>query len=333
MAMDYKNLEDFVGFEFNGRHSAEFNLKRVSDGSRYQDSLIPTFSDYTTEFSGGEGTFYWGTDYKNKPISLNVAFDSITEKDLRQIKQWLSVKEPSKLRFDETPYKYYTCKISDEPQFNYICFMEDGKRIYKGEGTINFIAYYPYAKSYSRDINDFEDCININEWEESSGLTEKPNGQIIDYSNYTGKIIIKNHGDIPTNWNLELRKPLVCGAKIKFELCDMQGNSIGPYFVLTFKDGEEGTLEKEIFNSSGRFNIDTKKRMITYIRDTDLKSIPALFLLTEGNFFDLPAQEEEYSIKITNSTIEGISFLAVSEMRSTLDGSEVFEINYDYIYY
>ena len=44
---------DFIGFSFNGRHSSEFNIFSVSNGSRYQESLIPSSSDYTEKIPGG----------------------------------------------------------------------------------------------------------------------------------------------------------------------------------------------------------------------------------------------------------------------------------------
>jgi len=33
---------DFLGFTFNGVHSSELGLTRVSDGSRYNENLYPT---------------------------------------------------------------------------------------------------------------------------------------------------------------------------------------------------------------------------------------------------------------------------------------------------
>jgi len=35
--------DDFVGFTFNGIHSSELNVVRVSDSNRYTEDLLPTF--------------------------------------------------------------------------------------------------------------------------------------------------------------------------------------------------------------------------------------------------------------------------------------------------
>ena len=78
---------DFTGFKFNEKHSSDFGIYRVSDGSRYQESLIPTFSDYTSEVAGGTGTHYWGSDFKTKTFNLSFAFDSVTEIQLRKMRK------------------------------------------------------------------------------------------------------------------------------------------------------------------------------------------------------------------------------------------------------
>lgn len=38
---------------------------------------------------------------------------------------------------------------SGKPQLKYICFGKEGEvRTYKGEGTLTFTAYYPFAKAF-----------------------------------------------------------------------------------------------------------------------------------------------------------------------------------------
>jgi hypothetical protein len=33
---------DYIGFTFNGVHSSELGIKRTSEGSRFNESLLPT---------------------------------------------------------------------------------------------------------------------------------------------------------------------------------------------------------------------------------------------------------------------------------------------------
>jgi len=49
------------------------------------------------------------------------------------------------LIFDEFPYKKYMVKCAQPPQLKYLCFDHLEFRIYKGEGNVQLIAYYPFA--------------------------------------------------------------------------------------------------------------------------------------------------------------------------------------------
>jgi hypothetical protein len=50
------------------------------------------------------------------------------------------------LIFDEEPHKVYDAKVSGAPTIRATCFGEDNNtRLYKGEGTITFICFEPYA--------------------------------------------------------------------------------------------------------------------------------------------------------------------------------------------
>lgn len=141
-----KYLEDFLGFTFNGKHSL-FDLKvlRVINGDRFTEDLAPQLNDITADVPNGDGQYYFSTTHKSKNFSIEVAFDSLSEEDFRKWRQFCNGKEVGDLIFDENPYKVYTAKITGTPQLKYICFDQNGQRVYKGEGTIQFTAYWPYA--------------------------------------------------------------------------------------------------------------------------------------------------------------------------------------------
>lgn len=140
---------DFIGFTFNGCHSSEFNIYSVSDGSRYQDNLVPNPIDYTEQVPGGVGQYYFGSDIDIKEFPLSIAYDNLSELQVRELRNWLAPDAVGELIFDERPYKTYTAKISTSPNLSFICFdkynSNTGKkeRVYKGEGSINFVCYYP----------------------------------------------------------------------------------------------------------------------------------------------------------------------------------------------
>lgn len=160
-------MADFMGFYFDNVHSSTYGLVRTSDGDRYKEGLIPDFEDREIELVGGDGSLYEGRRFKKTNFTINVAFDSMTENQLRELRTWLGTSELKPFRFDERPYKTYWVKPSKKPELSYICFMEDDEmnfegnkiRVYKGEGTIEFTAYDPFGYCIDRTT----DIIN-GEW-------------------------------------------------------------------------------------------------------------------------------------------------------------------------
>lgn len=145
---------DYTDFRFGNYYTKDLHLVVVSSSDRYTKNLLPEPTDYTEEVPGSDGTYYFGQLYKDREIDCNVAFDSISERDFRKISQIFSTDKPQDLVFDELPYKTYKAKLKSKPEFNYICFRDrdTGERVYKGEGTLNFICYFPYAYCFNKYI-------------------------------------------------------------------------------------------------------------------------------------------------------------------------------------
>ena len=182
---------DFTGFTFNGVHSSELGLTRVSDGSRYSENLFPAIQDKTVQVPGADGTYYFGSYYTQQPFNLSVVYDDMTEEQFQKIKRVFGDKKIHDLIFDEAPYKVYRVKTTGTPNLKYICFdkgidefdrdyQNEKKyetkeqlygigarspfgRIYKGEGQINFICYTPVARSRYKYLDQYT-MQNVPEW-------------------------------------------------------------------------------------------------------------------------------------------------------------------------
>ena len=165
---------DFLGFQLGEDHSYKLNITRISTNDRYQDTLLPQFQDAVVQVPGGDGTYYWDTYYTQKPIQIDFAFDDLRDEDLRKLRQMFSSRDIKPLIFDEFPYKKYMVKCAQPPILKYIPFDHLEFRIYKGEGTVQFVAYYPFAFSVV-----------------SPSLAYSTNGSIIN-----------NNGDMPANLNI-----------------------------------------------------------------------------------------------------------------------------------
>ena len=226
-------MGDFLGFTFGGVHSSDLGITRVSGGDRYGEELHPEIKDRIAEVPGLNGNYYFGSDFGPKTINIDIAFDSLTEQQFRKLRQIFGVKKVQSLIFDECPYKQYMAKIESPIKLSYICFDEpnytwqqrdgigrtqieredhdykvyDGtmRSVYKGEGTISFICYFPFAKSVFKTIpEEYKD----NSWVISSGILSSEEYSNIDrYINLGGNTSgfkVYNAGDIATGFRLYL---------------------------------------------------------------------------------------------------------------------------------
>ena len=298
------SLHDFCGFTWRGDHSSKYGIVRVSDGSRYNDTILPAFQDTTQKMPGSDGTLYWESFYTNKTFSVNIAFDHLTEDNYRKLRQWLNGKDRGELIFDEAPYKAYTVKIQNAPQLKTICFNEDNQRIYKGEGTISFVAYYPFARGVYKFETDAKDIINVEEWIDASGLK----GAIKDnYNSFSeeGSCNLYNAGDLPTDFKL---------------IVNIENNPTS----ITLKRSETETISSLNFSlvAQGgdtyvRFNSATQLiEGLTQSQDGKFELTGNLYnkYITEGDWFKIPVGESVINIVETSH-------------------SDKPTIDYDYLYY
>lgn len=161
-------MRDFQGFRFGNVHSEDLNLMVVSSGSRYDKNLLPEPNDYSVDIPGGNGKYYFGQTHQARNFSVSVAFDNVSEENFRKIAQLFANDKLQDLVFDEMPYKTYRAKIKSNPNFSYVCFTdkETEQRVYKGEGTLQFICYFPYAFCFNKYVvraADFYNCISPQE--------------------------------------------------------------------------------------------------------------------------------------------------------------------------
>ena len=269
---------DFTGFSFDGIHSSQLNIVHVSSSDRYSEELFPEVKDKTIEIPNNHGEYYYGSTYGTRTFEIEIAFDSVTEKQFRQIRRLFSTTKICQLIFDERPYKVYYAKAESPVELSYVCFDEPKKhvdesgtargvrwieethteevineetgqptgetisivervrepiypyirdegtqRIYKGEGTINLICYFPFARQlykikelyetpfYDEHTgNTFTAYTNVDEWIESSGILDNATFesntidqvQIVNGEDYRYFINVYNPGDLDVGFCL-----------------------------------------------------------------------------------------------------------------------------------
>lgn len=307
-------MGDFTGFSFNGTHIDNVRIVRVSDGSRYNDTILPTFTDKTVAVPGGNGTYFFGSYYTQKPFTLQVAFDELTEENLRTLRQTFNGQVVGDLVFDEEPYKRYIVKVQSAPQLKYLCFDTETSsiindiyefnetyngRVYKGEGTIQFVAYEPFARSVNKQLNDYTQA-NKSEWAASSGMLASLSG----YDTYSSsRFRIYNPGDLPTDFKILMTK--VSFVSLTQIALDSNQLNFGTKVAADITDNY--------------ICIDTKANMICGMSSNNLTSFSGNLYnkyITSGDFFKIPVY--------TGTTAKYLTLTGASGAPT---------IYYDYLYY
>lgn len=299
--MRIKQKGDFIGFSFNGKHSSELGIVRTSNGSRYDDNLLPTSQDKTAAVPGGDGTYYWETNYTQKPINISFAFDSLEEEEYRELRRVFNAKNVGKFIYDENPYKYYMAKPTGNLQIKSLCFDEervkDGVkkmcRIYKGEGTVQFTCYYPYAKSVHKWLEEYSDSDypNKNEWAGASGMKENKG----NYDGIGEEVHLYNPGDLEADIYIYL---------------DFDENGVSKVGTITLSDdkGDISKLSFESFNAEEndkKFRINSKTNLVEGV-DENNNITGNLYnrYITSGDFFKVPLGESKITCSQTSLSVE-----------------------------
>ena len=174
---------NYIGFTYNGVHSSDLGIVRTSDGSRFNENLLPTMQDKTAQVPGGDGTYFFGSYFTQRQFNVSFAYDSLTEEQIARIKYVFGDKKVHDLIFDETPYKVYSAKVTGTATLKYIPFSEgETNRRYKGEGTIQFTCYFPFARTQLKwlylykQLPQYKDMTNeefekaVAEWQDAAKL-------------------------------------------------------------------------------------------------------------------------------------------------------------------
>lgn len=287
MREDIEKL-DYVGFTFNGIHSSQFGLYSVSSSNRYSRDLLHATNDISADAIGIDGSYYFGTSFKPSTFVFSLAFDSVTEQELREISRWLYCSgEIAPLILDEIPYIQYYVKVSGNPQIKFLTF-EDATlaRVYKGEASVTFTGYDPFGYVVNKFLCEYDDE-NVGEWNNASQLlfSKKVNG-VDYYDTYNNGILpLYNPGDISTDSILTLTVDRTVGDQISVSL---DGNN---NYILNTSTINNGTV----------ITVDTKKRLIKN------GTVIVNYILIDGDLFKIPVSKT-ISLTITGASDASIEY-------------------------
>lgn len=146
---------EHLGFSYGGVRSEDLGIVRTID-NRYSYDITPPIKDITTEVPNYNGVYFWGSNYDRRNITIPFAFGEINETQLSKIKKILNDKKIHNLIFDEDPNIIYPAMVSNTSTLSHVCFDIMGQRVYRGEGSLNFICHTPYKRSKYKTAEELE---------------------------------------------------------------------------------------------------------------------------------------------------------------------------------
>lgn len=367
---------DFLSFKFDGHDISEFGAVRVSDGDRYSETLQPEIKDINAEVPGMHGEYYFGSTFGRRNFTVSIAFNSMTETQFRQLRRVFACGYISELVFSERPYKKYLAKIESPIELSYICFDDPKKtlqtiegithkegnnyttthqvwrntnateRIYKGEGTINFVCYFPFAKSLYKtlplvasaamdpnSINYDPYVASINDWAAASGLLSETNynnahiDSQIPHPTQEGvtHIHVYNPGDVATGFRLycpfgtynnELSIVYFINQGVKGGTEDWQEQARLTFNPITKLD-----------NNEDGFVIDTTTGLVTGVKNY-VSGITKTTFDTDGILYNRFIKKGQF-FKIQPTELERTDEALIA----IVNGNSNSKIFYDYLYF
>ncbi len=342
---------DFISFTYNGVHSTELGIVRVSSSNRYNDQLVPTSQDKTVPVPGGNGTYFFGSYYTQRVITLDIAYDEVTEATLRRMRKVFESNTIHNLVFDDEPYKIYYAKVTGQPTLKYIPFqnydnefLNGTPRIYKGEGTINFTCFDPFAhcpwnRKYLTQWNasvpapSWYKYENKNEWNLSAHLLSTWN----NYDNYTGNITTQyrlyNPGDVEADFELII--PFGDCQKITSLTLSNTNTGYSESLYLDFQSTSKTTPDTgESIHVSFNSKTNLLEEMIRNDTTGEYRKTGKIYneALQSTVWFKIPVMETYYSIE-NNTWAPTEEWLLSIILKNGQSITNRPTLMYDYLYY
>lgn len=187
------------------------------------------------------------------------------------------------------------------------------ERIYKGEGKITFVCYFPFAKSAYKQLPVDEE---ESDWAISSGILSAT-----DYANFdkytNGVINIYNAGDVETGFRMYLPSAVVANnVTLAYKSTNLEQNPTASLVLnaMTLKTGDVGVL------------IDTINQLIMGISSFNIDQSGNAIYVTSGNIYNEYVNSGYFFHLEPNSRYDGATITITG-------GAQGIEIFYDYLYF
>ena len=173
----------FISFTFGGKSIEDFGLIAITDGDRMNMEGSSQFENITTSYDVVNGQLYWGTFFQGNTLSLELATDGITQRQLDDFLRWFRGGETRELILAQHPNRAIYARVSEPPSLSLLPFekkekvkigessYETSTTLYRGEISLSFQMDEPfwYAKENIFGYFDETNQIYVDEWTDANG--------------------------------------------------------------------------------------------------------------------------------------------------------------------
>ena len=211
------------------------------------------------------------------------------------------------------------------------------ERIYKGEGKMTFICYFPFAKSTFKVLPS----TGSEEWAISSGILSAEERQELKIDTYEdGAIKVYNPGDVETGFRLYVPANAVGqsitlsygGAQLVVGSIELKENSMGTTDAGVIIDTNTGLINGLIPSTMTITHIDNETGDVVEVEETSVIHIDHngnAYYTTSGNIYNESVQAG-YFFKLQPNRYEDITEYSTLQIESEGIGFQIF---YDYLYF
>lgn len=144
------------GFTYRGKHLSDFGCFYIPDASARGD-MMGDYDAIYQEYESRDGGYVYGTRVKPRKFSLSCYYEDITRADKERILQWLDRRQSGELIFDNRSYCAYRVHPTAKIQMRDYLTQDSGTQKYSGTFTIEFTAFFPFARMLAKDLSETED--------------------------------------------------------------------------------------------------------------------------------------------------------------------------------
>jgi hypothetical protein len=134
-------------FTLDGVQLSKYNIYIGREGSQgmWSEDLLSDVENYTDSVFGMNGSYDFGMRFADRPITIPIYTDGITEAQKNEVQRILLAKTPKMLVLNNEPYRFLWVKSTGKTELKFVQYSD---RKYRGFAEVQYVALNPFFYSY-----------------------------------------------------------------------------------------------------------------------------------------------------------------------------------------